>query len=63
MIAKITRTYMRTYPDNEPVRVNILWESYLGRSGSTEGPLTDPHIKGLLERACSEGVTVEWAVW
>ena len=31
MIAKITRTYMRTYPDNEPVRVNILWESYLGR--------------------------------
>ena len=64
-IAKITRTYTRTYSDNGQVKTYVEWIDTDGKSGRTEGDGKSGglHLAALLGRATREGVKHEIQTW
>jgi hypothetical protein len=66
MIAKITRAYTRHYLDNGQITTYVEWIDTKGKSGRTEGSLSNLHMKALVDRANREGIPLEheqWVAW
>ena len=63
MIVKITRMYTRTYTDNGQVTTYVEWMDNKGKTGRTEGPASNGHMKALIEGGQQEGLQLEIETW
>lgn len=63
MIAKTTSGYIRHYRDNGQTTAYVEWVNSKGRTGRTEGEVSNPHMQALLIRSKREGVYRGFDIW
>lgn len=63
MIAKITKTFTRTYSDSGRRTAYVEWIDANGSNGRTEGKRDNGHMAELFRRAQREGVKETNETW